>query len=609
MPFLRRDTEANELTLSLSGAPDFQDALAKVRTIPGRRFDGDRKLWAFPNDSAVAERLMQLLRPSADAALTQWVRSSRSEREAELTTNIADDAKLLIPWSDTLYDFQRAYVDFAAGHPHNLLADDMGLGKTLQALSTVAELVIRDTDDTYKAQAPRLVVCPNSAKGVWAREITKWLGKEEPHQIIDASTPKARTKQLQEIIAANGWAIANYEQIRAKKVTEEFVVNHRDGSSSTRDKVEWIMKEPLFETTPWLAAIADEVHRAKNHKSQTARGLWRIQAPIMLGLSGTPVQNHPAELWSVLRWLYPEQYHEQGRRYNGAAWAYWPFYDQYVDDYDSGYGKVIVGVKNPDALRFELKDRLVRRTKGEKLSLPDKVRKVVPVTLSKAQRKAYTEAENQFWLTIQQAIAEGDEKLAREAEAVITGKKKVYEMTNGAARTVRLRQIASTLATLGGDDESAKLDAVMETVEDMGDKQLVVFTEFVATADALVARLRKKKVPAEAFTGAVDSAARTEFEDRFQMGEIQVMVGTIAAMRESITLTAADTVGFVELAWNPSWNEQAEDRLHRNGQKNQVTVLIWEAQDTVDTDKVRPTNEAKEIIVSSVIRKDAVANV
>lgn len=605
MPRLTRDN--GELALSLSGAKDFQDALARVRSIPGRRFDGESKLWKFPDDPAVAERIMLAIQPSADAALLQWVRGSRAEREAELTTNLPDDAELMVPWSDKLYDFQRAYVDFASSNLHNINGDDMGLGKTAQALAVVAEAGLRDPE--LNVQRPRLVVCPNSAKGVWAREIVKWLGSGEPHQIVDSVTPKKRKAQLTSAIEANAWVIVNFEQIRAKKTTTETVVNHRDGSSSVREHISWEMKEPLFENTDWLAVIADECHRAKNYKAQTARGLWRLAAPIQLALSGTPLQNHPAELWSILRWLYPEQYHEQGRRYNGVAWAYWPFYDQYVDDYDSGYGRVIVGVKNPDALRFELKNRLVRRTKGEKLNLPEKVREFVPVKLNPKQQKVYDEAERDFWLTVTQAIEEGDKKLAEDMNQVLQGKKRIYEMSNGAARTVRLRQIASTPATLGGDDDSAKLDAAEEIITDAQPKSFVVFTEFVKTAHSLVERLRAKKIAAEAFTGEVSSGVRTVYEDRFQSGEVSVMVGTLAAMRESLTLTAADTVIFVERAWVPAWNEQAEDRLWRNGQKNAVTVLILQAEGTVDEDRVRPTNTAKEAIVSSVIKKDQIKEI
>jgi SNF2 family DNA or RNA helicase len=603
VPTLKR--EDDQLTLSLSGAADFQDALARVRSVPGRRFDGDSKLWCFPDDPAIAERLMLTIKPTADAAVLQWVQNSRVARDAELTTSLPDDAELLIPWADKLYDFQRAAVEFIATHPRMILADALGVGKTVESLSGVLEHLLRNS--ALDAQRPRLVICPNSAKGVWQRETAKWLGKDEPLQLIDANTSAKREAQLLAGIKSNAWCVTNWEQVRAAKVTSEQQVNHRDGSTSVRESVSWEMKQPLYEATKWAAVIADECHRAKNPKAQVSRGLWKIDAPIKLALSGTPIQNHPAELWSILRWVFPEQYHEQGRKHNGVAWAFWPFYDEYVDDYDSGYGRVIVGVKNPDALRFELKDRLVRRTKNEVLSLPEKVREIVPITLGTKQRKAYVAAEKEFWLEIEQAIKDGDTNVAKFAEQVVTGQKRIFELANGATRTVRLRQIASTPALLGGEDDSAKLDAAVEIITDAQPKQFVVFAEFVGTVNALVERLRAKKLTAEALTGEVtDTRVRTLYEDRFQAGEIDVLVGTLGAMRESITLTAADTVIFVERSWVPAQNEQAEDRLWRVGQKNQVTVLILEAQDTVDDGKVKPTNAVKEVIVSSVIKKDAV---
>lgn len=603
MPTLRRVD--GELELSLAGAANFADALARVRVISGRRFNGETKMWMFPDDPAVAEKIMLSIQPTADAALTGWVQASKDERDSELTTALPDDADLLIPWSDQLYDFQRAAVDFMAKHPRMLLADEMGTGKTVMALSAVYEHTLTHPD-VHADLSPRLVVCPNSAKGVWRREIRKWLGKDEPCVVIDAATPAKRAAQLAAGVAAGAWVVVNYEQIRSVKYIEEQVVNHRDGSSSTLAHVRWKMKQPIFEETKWLAVIADECHRAKNPKAQVSRGLWRIEAPIQIAMSGTPVQNHPGELWSILRWLYPDQYHEQGRKHNGIAWAYWPFYDEYVEDYDSGFGRVVVGVKNPDALRFELKNRLVRRTKADVLSLPEKVRETIPVTLSPKQRKAYTKAEKDFWLAIEQAAADGD----KSAEGVLTGQTRIFELANGAARTVRLRQVASTPALLGGEDDSAKLDAAVEIITDAQPKQFVVFSEFVDTVNILVARLRKKGLVAEAYTGEVtDTRLRTAYEDQFQVGDIDVLVGTIPAMGESVTLTAADTVLFLERSWVPARNEQAEDRLWRNGQKNQVTVLILEATDTVDDGRVKPTNITKEGIVAAIVKRDDVREV
>jgi SNF2 family DNA or RNA helicase len=110
---------------------------------------------------------------------------------------------------------------------------------------------------------------------------------------------------------------------------------------------------------------------------------------------------------------------------------------------------------------------------------------------------------------------------------------------------------------------------------------------------------------ARAYTGETDSKERADIEDAFQRGEIQVLVGT-SAMREGITLTAADTAHFLERAWVPAWNAQAEDRLHRIGQRDPVTIYIYEAENTVDDGTVFLTNRRKDSIVKTVLPQDEV---
>lgn len=603
MPKLTRQND--QLELSLSGHPNFQIALETVKSVPGRRFDGDRKLWCFPEEPHIAERLMVTIKPEVSPEVLSWVKSAKAEKQNELVTPLPDDAELRVPWASVLYPYQRAAVDVIAERRRVILADDMGLGKTMQALTSVAECMARDVN---LALGPKLVICPNSVKGVWGREIRKWLGDEEPYVIVDASAAKARRQQIEAGIKLNAWVIVNWEQIRVKN--EKRLVGKVE-------KTQEVMREPLFDETEWTAVIADEAHRGKNRKSLQTKGLWRIDAPVKLALTGTPLQNSPDELWPLLRWLYPEQYGRslpalvdkktgELKRPPHPKTAYWAFFDQYVDYYEGQYGKIITGVKNPDALRFELSTRLIRRTKGEVLDLPEKVREIIPVTLGKKQRKLYEEAEKQMWFEVEQAIKKGDANAKRFAEAVAKDPSAIYQVPNGAARTVRLRQIASTPALLGGEDESVKLDTAAEIILDAQPKQFVVFTEFVGTANNLVERLRSKGLVAAAFTGEVGSDERTVIENEFQAGDIDVVVGTIAAMMEGITLHAADTVLFLERHWTPAKNEQAEDRLHRVGQKNNVTVLILEAENTVDTKKIAPTNNIKHLIVSSVINKDEV---
>lgn len=619
-----------------------------MKAIPGRRFDGETKNWCFPLDPSVAERLMVTVKPEITADVLSWVKAAKSEKAQELITPLKQDAEVLIPWGANrapwqpeklgkkgeevdfkgLFGYQRAFVDEAGGteattRVAKLLADDMGLGKCGQSSSALYEFLLRTQSafasqldmpvDSFESAAdmlawagvqdkPKLVISPASVKGSWKRELIMWLGQNNPLQVIDATTPKAKEKQLISGIEENAWIVTNWEQIRVKKektkqkvkivhpITREFL------RFQEREVEKEVMRQPLFEETDWIAAIADEAHRAKNRKSLQTKGLWRIDAPFKLALTGTPLMNQPDELWPILKWLYPKEYT-----------SFWRFFDQYVDFYEGQYGKIVTGVKNSDALRFELSTRLIRRTKGEVLDLPEKMRQYVPVKLNKKQRKLYEEAEKQLWIEVEQAIKEGDKDALKFAQAAKEGK--LYQIVNGASRIVRLRQVASTPALLGGEDDSAKLDAAVEIIADAQPKQFGVFTEFVGTANILCERLRKLGIKAEPWTGQRTPEERAQLEADFQAGDIDVIVGTIAAMKEGVTLTAADTAIFLERHWTPAVNEQCEDRFHRVGQKNAVTIIILEAEDTVDTQKVSVTNAIKQLIVASVIQKDDVREV
>lgn len=625
---LARTDSALEVDLSECRGSEFSDALAKVKDVPGRRFhvekvpqddgpDKERKVWLLPLDAATAERVVYSMQPDVEQELLEWMHSERASADAELVTSLPDDADdLRIPWATERAAWQPETVNgqpFEGLKPHQravvsvvsaldpvraIIADDMGLGKTIQAISIVAEVQMRDNEGYFGK--PSLVVCPNSVKGVWGRELTRWLGANVNYQVVDGSTAKARHNQLERAISENGWAIVNYEQLRTFKET----VKLRNGGTKKVEK----MKEPLFESTHWLAAIGDEIHRAKNRKAAQTRGLYRVNADIMLGLTGTPLMNSPDELWSILHWLFPKEYT-----------SYWRFYETYVDYTEGYFGKIITGVKNPDALRFELQQRLFRRTKAQVLDLPDKTRITIPVELDKGQRKLYTEAEKGLWLEVEKAVKEGDEAAARLAEAASTGSN-IYAIPNGAARTVRLRQVLSNPAVLMWTElreleehmdeaikvPSAKMDAAEDMILDNKHKPHVVFCEFVESCYIFAERLRRKGLMADTYTGRTTEHARSRLEEAFQRGEIDVLVGTIGAMREGITLTAADTQHWLERAWVPGWNEQGEDRCHRIGQDNHVTIYIYEAVDSVDDGKVAPTNRLKERIVKTVLPKDQI---
>lgn len=607
---LKRNDEAETLELDLSGARggEFQDALVKIKEIPGRRYDGQTKLWSVPLDPEVAHRVVATIRPKVAPELLDWIRDSRTKSSDDITTPLPDDAALMLEWATRrkdwqplfvndepftgLKDYQRAAVDLIVQKRRAILADDMGLGKTIQAIASVEEYCLRAArdGDGIAPEGPKLVIAPSSVKGAWARELRRWLGAEVELQVINGTTAKARHNQLVDGIARDAWIITNWEQIVIQKVSRPTA---RGGKRTVKE-----MKEPLYEKTEWLAVIADELHRAKNRKALRTEGLWRCRSEhMMLGLTGTPVQNSPDELWALLRWLWPEQYNSNGQP---GRTAYWTFYHQYVDAWEDPYGRaVVVGVKNPDALRFELRERIIRRTtrqvRGDKI--PGSQRIYLPLTLNKGQRKLYDEAEAQMWVEIVKAAEAGDAA----AQAVVENPTLLIK--NGASRMVRLRQIIESPALLDGDDDSIVLDEFCERVMDSRPFPWICFSAFKMTPELIKARLPKLSVGV--YTGDTPSDERTELEDRFQAGDIDVMAGTIDAMREGITLTASHLEYFCSRSWVPDVNEQCEARAaNRIGQQHKTMIYVALPDGTVAVSHVDPKNRLKEGIVRNIVQKD-----
>jgi SNF2 family DNA or RNA helicase len=576
--------ESDKLVVKLVGTKlEFADQLATVKLIAGRRYNPDDKQWEFPNDLETLLKIVSTLEPDMPVELLGKIKKARAKLAEELVTQLPDDAELLVPWADRLAPKQRSGVEFLVEHPHAFLADEMGAGKTAQAISAVYERAIRVgaaaglPEGAPWGGTPRvLVVAPNSVTGVWVRELEKWAGASAA--VIDGTTSAKRDSQVQAAWDQGKWIVVNWEKLRLM---------------------------PKLATYHFDAIIADESHRAKNRKAQQTRALWKLKAPIQFALSGTPIMNEPGELWALLHWLRPEQYT-----------SYWSFFYNYTDYYQGYRGKpVILGVKNSDALRFELADKMVRRTKREiHKDIPEKLPpQVIELEMKPKQKKLYEEAVKAFWLEIAQEFRARDEadhthtaslqmKEAMESDDLETLK---LLIPNSAARLVRQRQIASSPAILGGPDESSKLDALVEIITDHPDKPFVVFAWYKDTVRLIVERLRKKKVSVESFTGDTPQEDREPLAQSFQAGDFRVIVLTIMTGGAGIDLFRASTCIFAEQDWVPANNNQAIDRLHRKGQKDDVQAIFLQSADTVETGRIAPKNRTKEFIVTSILGDDS----
>jgi hypothetical protein len=293
---LTKEGDALVLDLSTARGTEFKEALDKIREVPGRRYDPRTRPGTCRQTPAP---LIESSIPSSPLSLTRCVIGSSGAHQGDRGLDYC--LSLTMP---SFYaaqrthctPIQRAFVDLAARKRFIINADDMGLGKTVQALGAVTS--IRRCATTALNDGPKLIVCPNSVKGVWAREIVKWLGDNEPHQIIDGTSAKARHNQLVLRSTRTLSSIVNYEQLRVEKEK----LKSSTATAQSPSAVIEVMKQPLFEVpflaaakpslddldaapssalahpssrTGWLACVADEAHRAKNRRASQTKGLHR----------------------------------------------------------------------------------------------------------------------------------------------------------------------------------------------------------------------------------------------------------------------------------------------------------------------------------------------
>ena len=591
--FLKRKTNPDRLTIKLGGYKtntEFQDALRRVKgcNVPGRRFNGETKDWEFPDDAETAMRLMLTLEPVIDAATQNMIREHQQHVAETIVSGIEDDAELEHPdLGGILFPYQRAFVAWAMEHPHCILADEMGIGKTIQGIAVVWEAerraaMLGQVPGPLRPEhlsLPVLVVSPNGLRRSYRDEILmgprdekgtpiydNWPGQHCRVQILDGQNVG---KRMQQIEAEADFFITNWEKLRSDR--------------------------KLLARREFKAIIGSEAHRAKNRDAQQTKGFWKLRAPIQVAETGTPVMNSPAELWSLLRWLLPEQYAE-----NEKGGGYWPFHYSYVDDYATKHGRQMRGIKNADQLRFELADKLVRRTKKQVLpDLPDKLPpRFIAVDLTKEERGLYELAEEAFFVDIKAfctaeatkrfnagtAATVEDEAAKIAAELEHLPLQRIAGMYKGfGAPIAKLRQITAM----------AKARAAVERVRDNESQPIVIFTWYVDPAKWIAEQLGAGLI-------AGSGGDATEIAQAFQRGDHDHLVCTISKGGTGLDLYRASHAIMADRDWVPAINSQAIDRLHRQGQKSDVSHDVLYVPDTVDDGKVAAANRFKQGVVDAL---------
>jgi superfamily II DNA or RNA helicase len=430
----------------------------------------------------------------------------------------------------------------AKHHLNGILADDMGLGKTLQ---TLAHLAAEHAENPGK---PSLVVAPTSVVPNWAAEAARFTPRLK---VLTLHGPE-RVSAFKDIPAAD-------------LVITSYPLLHRDLDDLTKQQ--------------WHAVILDEAQYIKNPKSITAQAACALQSAHRICLSGTPMENHLGELWSLLRFLMPG-YLPDEKTFNSVI-------RKPIERDRSGDAQL--------ALNRRVSPLILRRTKDQVAAdLPPKTELIHHVELTKKQVDLYESVRASMDKRVREAIAA--KGLAKSHIIVLDA-------------LLKLRQICchpSLLKTPAAEKvtESAKLhfltDELLPQLLEEG-RRILLFSQFTSMLALIEAHLEKHHIPFLKLTG--QTRDRATLVKQFQSGEVPVFLISLKAGGTGLNLTAADTVIHYDPWWNPAAENQATDRAHRIGQIKPVFVHKLVCRGSIE-DRILDLQKHKSALVKALLSED-----
>lgn len=446
----------------------------------------------------------------------------------------ADDVHKLSPYyQNTLRDYQKQGVAWLKTLYHygfnGILADDMGLGKTLQVIALLDELYLK---------RPSIVVCPSSLIYNWEDEVHKFA----PHLNVKCIVGPQRARQ--EIIAS-------YNDYRLLITSYDYLKRDID----------------LYKDNKFSYIVLDESQYIKNQKTKSAQSVKQLNGQYKLALSGTPIENSLAELWSVFDFLMPQYL------YN---------YHYFQKEYESAI------VKNQDAKAIAKLQKLVypfilRRNKKDVLKeLPDKI--------ETTQLIPFTSKESELYYA---NLAQVNEEL----QALLNAK--VVDRIQILAMLTRLRQICCEPRMIyeNIDVASSKLKACLDLLKtyQQNQQKVLLFSTFTKVFDLLEEELRLNGISYLKITGSTSKEKRKEYVERFQNGEADVFLISLKAGGTGLNLTKAEAVIHFDPWWNVSAQNQATDRAYRIGQHNNVQVHRLIMKDSIEEKILKLQEKKKEL--------------
>ncbi len=485
--------------------------------------------------------------PSAAEALDALAQAGASVSADEAWRELAQRifaAKALTPrvprtLKATLRDYQlegfRWLTRLAAWGAGAVLADDMGLGKTVQALALLLDRA---------SKGPALVIAPTSVGFNWMDEAARFAPSLKLAVYADSEDRGLALERLgpkDVLVLSYGLLARDLERLRQVR---------------------------------FATVIFDEAQALKNAATQRARAARELQAEFRCALSGTPLENHLGELWSLYRIVFPGLL---------GSW------DAFRDRFATPIEKRIDPTAAP-ALARVLAPFLLRRTKGQvEQELPARTEINVPVVLSAPEWQLYEDARLA-------ALSELETPKAKLREA----QRRVQVL----AALTRLRLLAShpRLYDPASTLESAKLKRLLELVDELTAEghRALIFSQFTSHLALVREVLDARGVRYQYLDGSTPRTERKRRVQAFQEGDAPLFLISLKAGGFGLNLTAADNAIHLDPWWNPAVEDQASDRAHRIGQTRPVTIYRLVTRGTIE-EQILALHEDKRALVSGIL--------
>ncbi|UZP04378.1 DEAD/DEAH box helicase family protein [Clostridium botulinum] len=425
------------------------------------------------------------------------------------------------------WNYQQYAINHILDHQASGLFLDMGMGKTVSSLTAIDNLLF--LGDTGKV----LVIAPKRvAEDTWSTEIEKWDHLKNLRISTILGTPKQRTEAVE-------------------KDADIYVTN--------RENVVWLV-DNYFKSWKWDTCIIDELSSFKSSKAKRFRALKKVRPYFkrIIGLTGTPAPNSLIDLWPQVYLL------DGGQRLGKTITGY---RERYFTPGDRNQFVVFnYNLKDSaeDAIHNKISDICVSMKAKDYLDLPERIDNKIYIDLPKKVKDQYKELEKELIIQLD------NEDITATNSAVLTGK--LLQMCNGAIYSED-KEIVEV------HDE--KLNALMDIIEAANGKPVLIFYSFKHDLIRIQEFLNKNKLKGQELAG-------TEDIKKWNNGQIPILLLHPASAGHGLNLQyGGNIVVWFGLTWSLELYQQANARLHRQGQKETVIIHHIIARDTVDEDVIK----------------------